>query len=375
MDIKFRELSLKINDKIYSSKELSRAEGEKHSLLFYDSKDIEHLKNIALFLENFFDENETIDLFTSGSTSKAKRIVVRKKDLLISAKRTIDYFNLKKNDKILLCLPSKYIGGQMMIIRALVASLSLYAVNPALCPLREASKYSDHFFFVAMTAMQVANILENEEERALFIRCKKIIIGGSAIEKSLEDKIQYLDNEIYSSYAMTETLSHIAMRRLNGTNRSKYYKTMEGVSISKSKRNTLVLSIKEQGIESLETNDIVEFDELGNFRVLGRTDNVINTGAIKVQIEELESKLFAKLGIELVITSRKSELLGQEIVLLIEVKYRNMSSEISNAILDLNKYERPKSVLYIEKLPKTENSKIDRKLSREIAESYNMQNS
>ncbi len=332
------------------------ARGENiHSIMFYDFENIEYLKQIALFIERFFDKNDTISLKTSGSTSKAKEIIVKKKAMILSASRTIRFLGLKKDDKSLLCLPSKYIGGQMMIVRALLANMSLYAVEPSLNPLIEASKYSDRFDFIALTPMQVAKIIENDFERDILAKSKNIIIGGAAIDKSIEDKLKNFDNKIYSTYAMTETLSHIAMRQLNGENSSEYYTAFDDVEISKSKRQTLVVFVREQMDRALETNDIVEFDSLGRFKVIGRTDNVINTGAIKVQIEELETKLFSILGFDIVITYNKSKLLGQEIVLLIEEKYKNENDEILKAIQQLEKYHRPKSIFYIKELPKTEN--------------------
>lgn len=368
MNIDLSSFRLKINDIEYNYSQMI-ARGENiHSIMFYDFENIEYLKQIALFIERFFDKNDTISLKTSGSTSKAKEIIVKKKAMILSASRTIRFLGLKKDDKSLLCLPSKYIGGQMMIVRALLANMSLYAVEPSLNPLIEASKYSDRFDFIALTPMQVAKIIENDFERDILAKSKNIIIGGAAIDKSIEDKLKNFDNKIYSTYAMTETLSHIAVRQLNGENRSEYYTALDNVEISESKRQTLVVFVREQMDRALETNDIVEFDSLGRFKVIGRTDNVINTGAIKVQIEELETKLFSILGFDIVITYNKSKLLGQEIVLLIEEKYKNENDEILKAIQQLEKYHRPKSIFYIKELPKTENGKIDRLLANKMAE-------
>lgn len=321
--------------------------------------------SIACFFDRWFDAGEYMEFKTSGSTGTPKSIRAKKNYMKVSASNTIDFLGLQEGDTALLCLPVDYISGSMMLVRSLVGNLKLYTTKPCLNPFFCSSMPFD---FVAMTASQVFKTLENKRQRELFCSSRNIIIGGSALDKSLEDKLKNIDTNIYSTYGMTETLSHIALRKIDKTSDSDWYKPLRGVNVSLSKDNTLVIDADSISDDTIITNDIAEINADGNFRILGRLDNVINTGGVKVQIEDIERKLSSNMGISIVATYVQDDLLGQKIVLLIKEDCRHLQNEIDIAIKSLSKYERPKHILFVENLPFTRTGKYDRVKARHIAE-------
>lgn len=326
----------------------------------------EYFKNdIDSFFKKWFDGSEFMEFSTSGSTGTPKRIFAKKSYMRVSALNTINFLGLQEGNTALLCLPVDYISGSMMLVRSLVGNLELYATNPSLNPFCNSSIPFD---FVAMTTSQVVKTLENSRESELFRCSRNIIIGGSALDKSLEHKLKNIDTNIYSTYGMTETLSHIALRKLDKTSDSDWYKPLRGVNVSLSKDNTLVIDADSISDETIITNDIAEINADGNFRILGRLDNVINTGGVKVQIEDIERKLSSQTGINVVVTYVQDNVWGQKVVLLVKDDCLYLQNEIDIAIKFLPKHERPKHILFVENLPLTRTGKYDRTKARHIAE-------
>lgn len=336
-------------------------------------KKIEHVsfiddgckKSVTSFLDKWFDEKEYIEFKTSGSTGTPKLIHAKKAYMEVSSSNTINFLNLNEGDTALLCLPVDYISGSMMIVRSLVGKLHLYAKSPAINPFNNCSMPFD---FVAMTMSQVVKTLENEREAELFYNSKNIIIGGSAITQSLEDKLKNIDTNIYSTYGMTETLSHIALRKIDKTDDSKWYVPLNGIDISLSNKGTLIINAPSISDCIIETTDIAEIDTKGRFRILGRLDNVINTGGVKVQIEDIEEKIFSATQINVVVTYVNDNIWGQKVVMLVANEYLYKDNEIKYAISEhLSKYQRPKHILYIDQLPMTRTGKYDREKAKNIA--------
>ncbi|MDR3267369.1 MAG: AMP-binding protein, partial [Tannerella sp.] len=271
---------------IIEGKEFSSEDFRKEILPVFAQKSGFHLQ-LFEFLKDWFSDNDTVEVKTSGSTGEPKIIQVSKQKMITGAKLTCNFLGLKTNDKAMLCLPLDYIAGKMVVIRAITAQLDLYLVEPDGNPLSEIKKTD--FAFVAMTPLQVYNSLNNNAIK--LERIKNIIIGGGAIEAILEEKLQPLTNNIYSSYGMTETLSHIALRRINGKDKSPNYKPFESVKLSLSKDNTLIIEAPLVSDNILYTNDIAEIFPDGSFNITGRKDNIINSGGIKIQPEVVENLL------------------------------------------------------------------------------------
>lgn len=310
--------------------------------------------DVREFLEEWFSDSATVNLHTSGSTGVPKLIVAEKSRMEASARMTIEYLNLSKGDTALLCMPVKYIAGKMMIVRAIIGGLDLLLGDVSGNPLDNEDRHID---FAAMVPLQVYNSVKNQ--RAKFEKLGKVIIGGGAIDKGLEESMSVLCNEIYATYGMTETLSHIAMRRVNGENKSEYFSPMRCVEIGLSEDDCLSIYAPNLCAERLQTNDIAEMKTDHTFRILGRKDNVVCSGGIKLQIEQIEAKLGGVITQNYAFSSQKDERLGERLVLVVESAER---VEIEPEILAkyLSKYEMPKSVICVPEIPRTKSGKIAR---------------
>ena len=307
---------------------------------------------------------------TSGSTGKPKNIVIFRDQIKRSARRTIDELTLKKGDTILACLPTENIAGFMMLVRAMEGKLNLIIERPSANPLKNIAE-TKSIDFVALTPHQLDTILKNNPDRLNNI--KKALIGGAGLSYELDRELQVLKTAIFHSYAMTETITHVAMRRVNGKNRSPFFHALEGISFSIDDRSCLEINDEFLGISNLVTNDIVELKTRHTFEWKGRIDNVINSGGIKIQLEEIEDKLkaiFSKSGIEnsYCIVSMPDEMLGEKPVLLVEKDVKSFSND---AIIDLlksalPKHHSPKKMMIVDHLFMTKNGKIDRKKNSEV---------
>lgn len=355
------------------------------------------------FLSEWNNDSDRVLVHTSGSTGKPKPMMVEKKRMLNSARITCDFLGLKPGDSALLCMSLDYIAGKMVVVRSIERHLHLISVSPSGHPLKDINlkdangkDVNGEITFAAMVPMQVYNTLQVPEERERLTHIRHLIIGGGAIDASLEKELRSLPGNIaiWSTYGMTETLSHIALRRINGDEASEWYQPFDSVKISQTDEGWLVIDAPLVCAETLVTNDIVEIEpyiynkvenheEVGKhdkveklrFRIKGRKDNVICSGGIKIQIEEVEALLKPHLEKPFMIAKKKDEKFGEIAVLLtededikkVEATIRrllsgksddsNKSSESAN-----HKYWIPREFRYVEHLPLTETGKPKRSI-------------
>ena len=332
----------------------------------FDIKNIlprtEFEKKVLQFLQDWFSDSETVSVQTSGSTGIPKVFEIEKKRMLNSAKMTCDFLGLKEGDTALLCLPVQYISGKMMLVRAIERKLKVIISVPSSTP-----EISENVEFCAMTPLQVQNSLD----KIHFI--KNLIIGGAAVSETLKNEIsttlQFSNSptRIYETYGMSETLSHIALKQISPVQEN-YFTILNDVEISVDERNCLKIFAPKLNPEILQTNDIVElmhFDsaqgDKKQFKFLGRFDNVINSGGVKIFAEELENLVKKHIDKDLVFLGKPDETLGEKLVLVVEgEKDENLKSEILNLKFE-NKFHIPKEVLFLEKFPRAENGKVLRK--------------
>lgn len=309
-----------------------------------------------MFKDEWNNSSEYVAVQTSGSTGTPKVMCVKKCKMEASARMTIDFLRLNPHDNALLCLPDRYIAGKMMIVRSIVGNLNLVSVEPSGNPLLEVD---EHIHFAAFTPMQVYNILLNGLSRSRFETIDKIIIGGGAVSPAMADELKTMKNEIWSTYGMTETLSHIAMRRLSGENASEWYEPLKGVKIWLNEDGCLVIEALHVGDEVLATNDIAEIREDGKFRILGRKDNVVCSGGIKLQIEQMESRIGEVYNGEFALSWLPDEKLGQALAL---VYTRPGDKDIIKSACEqiLDRVELPKHYILLTEIPHTETNKIAR---------------
>lgn len=316
------------------------------------------------FLREWHDGREQLLVHTSGSTGQPKPLWVEKRRMEASARMTCRFLGLKKGDTALLCLPLDYIAGKMMVVRSLVQGLQLTSVEPCGHPLAGLLAPSQ-IDFAAMVPMQVWNSLQVEEERNKLREIRHLIIGGGAVDASLARELADFPHAVWSTYGMTETLSHVALRRLSGAERTDYYTPMEGVEVRQTDDGCLAIRAPHVCEGELLTNDRVELwnDESGqaHFRILGRKDNVICSGGMKIQAEEVEQKLRQVMDIPYLISRVRDKKFGELVVLLLESSSPLSEEETEKykalCASALQRYERPRLVLSVGKLPLTETGK------------------
>lgn len=338
------------------------------------------------FISEWNDDAQAIHVQTSGSTGAPKKMNVRKDKMIESAKMTCDFLGLQPGDTALLCMNLDYIGAKMMVVRSLVRQLHLVQVAPSGHPL---ATVDVPITFAAMVPLQVYNSLQVPEEREKLRQIKHLIIGGGAIDDVLAAQLHDFPHAVWSTYGMTETLSHIALRRLNGLESSSWYTPLQGIKVSTNADDCLVIDAPKLCDTPIVTNDIAEIREISTsegknvlaFRIIGRRDNVINSGGVKIQMEELERLIRPFLTMPYMVTKRKSEKFGEIVVLMVEKEGDDEGATVEEKselpILQaihrllhraLPRYWEPRLYLSVDRIPMTETGKPNRALAQQMAE-------
>ena len=325
----------------------------REELINFAYNNIESQNSNSLILSEFileiFNKAAFILCMTSGSTGKPKSLKLEKKSLVNSTYMTRDYFNLTPGKSAISFLPLNFIAGKMMLIRAMVLGLDLHLFNPTSNP----SDFIDkNYFFSAMTPMQATNSIN----KLKYINT--LILGGGYVSKNLRLKILSEKDKYFETYGMTETATHIAIKKVSkedGLNNN--FSVLNGVTITDNKNNCLVIKAPHICVNKLITNDIVKIISKDEFILLGRIDNVINSGGVKLIPEEIEEKLTHSISKRFIISSVDSELLGSKVVLIIESNKYKLQEDIFQF---LSKFEIPKKIYFINKFIYTKTNKIDR---------------
>ena len=322
--------------------------------------------DISGFLEEWNNSSDSVLVHTSGSTGKPKPMMVRKARMLASAKITCDFLGLEEGNRALLCMPLDFIAGKMIVVRSIERKMKLISVEPSSHPLAGLKKQC--FDLIAMVPYQVHCSVQVPREREILMNCKNLIIGGGAVSDELQKELEGFPNAVWSTYGMTETLSHIALRRLNGSGRSEWYTPFENVRIGTDKDGCLWIDAPLIHDGVLQTNDIAELHTDSTtgkslFKILGRKDNVICSGGIKLQIERIEQALRPYMKVPFCVSRRKDEKFGEIAVLLTEGSQENLMEALNN----LDKYSRPKDIVSVSRIPLTGTGKIDRRSAELLA--------
>jgi o-succinylbenzoate---CoA ligase len=311
-------------------------------------------KDLYDFLMLWFGEVPTITMQTSGSTGIPKQIIHTKSAMRTSAENTLQYFKLQKGDTALLCLPVRFVAGKMMVVRALIGELELYAVEPTSLPVTDLQV---PIKFAAMTPHQVAKTLNISTSQLNLIEI--LIIGGGEVSSDLIDTLNSstVKTKCYSTFGMTETITHIAVKALNPP--SSFYSTLPGINVFLTPQETLGVDIPYIQKEPIITNDIVKINEKNAFQWLGRLDNVINSGGVKLFPEAIENKIAHLFkGLDFYITSEADQLLGEQLVLMVEASDTFVLPDLASV---LTKLERPKKLVVVKEFERTSTGKILRK--------------
>lgn len=310
-------------------------------------------QSVGDFILDWFDDKSYIDMYTSGTTGTPKSIRIDKNAMVHSAIATGDFFDLQPGDRVLHCLPAKYVAGKMMFVRSFILGLDMDFVPPSSHPLEHNDEKYD---FSAMVPLQAKNSLDKLSQ------IKKLIIGGVKIHKSLEQELVKLPIKIYETYGMTETITHIAAKEVG----TEAFSTLPNVTVSVNENQCLEIVAKNIGGEKIVTNDIVKLISDSQFVWLGRFDNIINSGGIKLLPEQIENKLSHSIAGRFFVNGEPDETLGEKVVLYVE----GAPIEINHSIFDvLDKYEKPKEIIFIPKFKETATGKIMRNESKKLVTS------
>jgi len=299
---------------------------------------------VGHFLLDWFDDLPYIEMTTSGTTGAPKQIRIDKQAMVNSALATGDFFDLQPGNRIMHCLPVKYIAGKMMLVRAFILGLDTDFVAPSAKPF--APNNNQSYDFIAMVPLQAQQSLEPLK------RVKKLIIGGVGISKSLQRELKKLPTQVWETYGMTETITHIAAKKIG----EKAFTVLPNVTLSYDENNCLVIHAPRISKDIILTNDLVKLTSENQFQFLGRFDNVVNSGGIKLIPEQIEEKLASTIASRFFVGGIPDETLGQKLVIVIEGE--KPAADISYEMLD--KYEKPKEVFYVPKFRETETGKIMR---------------
>lgn len=303
-------------------------------------------KPVGQFLLDWFDDKPFIEMHTSGSTGIPKLVRVLKQSMVNSAIASGLFFDLQPGCRILNCLPMKYVAGKMMFVRSFVLGLEMDFVPASLHPLK---KLEECYDFSAMVPLQAQNSLEDLH------LIKKLIVGGVQINSKLEKQLLKLKKtECYETFGMTETVSHIAAKKVG----EKAFRLMPNVTISTDKRNCLIINAPLLIDEPVITNDLVEIVDGNKFKFLGRLDNVINSGGVKINPEQVEEKLVHKINSRFMISGKPDVNLGEKVILVIESEPFPIENSLFNG---LDKYEKPKEIHFLKHFKDSNNGKLLRR--------------
>ncbi len=331
----------------------------------HDPDQPEWKKDVYSFVQLFLDPSEgAISQKTSGTTGDPKEHLLLREKMIRSARKTVDYFNLQPGDRALLCLPIRYVAGKMMVVRALVGGLDLVMVEPSGRPLQDVT---GSFTFGAMVPLQVHESLTHGDPLSMI---QTLIIGGGALPSSLLESLRHLGSPlVYESFAMTETYTHFALRRMNGADPEKEFRILEGVRVGLDERGCLEVNVPGITEGILTTNDLVEISPSGkSFQWLGRIDHVINSGGIKIIPELLEQQIKKWLGHECLILSEADEKLGEKLVLVVEYGAPEPPVEKWIELLHtkLSTFEVPKRIVTVPQIPRNPSFKPDRQAATRV---------
>lgn len=300
------------------------------------------------FLSQWFDESQYVTVQTSGSTGIPKELSLPKDAMRASALATGQFFNLGPGSKVWINLSADYIAGKMMWVRALELGWEVYL---------NCSK-GLFFDFTALVPLQVYKM--NEEQLNQF---DQILIGGGVFRTAYLKQFKNLKAKIFSSYGMTETISHIAIQSLypEFTN---YYQCLKGVEIGSNDKSCLWIYANRLNSERIQTNDLVEIISESKFQWLGRFDNVINSGGVKLFPETLEKKYSAYTTENFFFSGEGDKKLGTRLILILEGDGEDRDPRDSDKVLfkelGFTDFEIPKRIYFLKKFIFTETKKIQR---------------
>lgn len=328
------------------------------------SSDPEIIQKVADICKWWLESQLPMEITTSGSTGTPRKISFERTEIIGSIQLTVQALNLRSGMNCLLALDPGFIGGRMMILRSLEIGMNLICLQASSNPLKDINQPID---FTALVPLQLETILADSSLHSRLNSIQTILIGGAPMSHKLRKSAEQLETDIFLSFGMTETLSHIALQKIKPG--SQFFKVLKGISISKDNRGCLIINTPTLKSAPIITNDLVDLTATDEFRWLGRYDRVINSGGIKISPEKLESYseeiiLSVLKSGDFFYSSIEDNRLGQKVVLILVRNIQPSNSDLEKMISDLRKklsaFEFPKEILWVRENEKSAGGKTDR---------------
>ncbi|HRP00968.1 MAG TPA: AMP-binding protein [Flavobacteriales bacterium] len=300
-------------------------------------------------------------MHTSGTTGTPKPIRISRNDLRASAALTAATFGLRPGDRALLCLPCDFVAGKMMVVRAMLLQLDLHLVDPRGSVLANLRTH-DLFRFAALVPLQLHRALQEDKAR-LQRQFDTILLGGGPVSDALIEDLQDLDVAVFQGYGSTETVTHVALRRLNGPGRSTVFEAIGKVHFGRDPRGCLVVYTPHLSTTQHVTNDLVELIDDTHFHWLGRHDHVILSGGKKIFPEQLEARTAGVIPYPHYFTGVHDDVLGQAVMLVLETdrpQQEVLPEVLSSLMTTLHPHELPRRVQALRRIQRTSGGKIIR---------------
>jgi O-succinylbenzoic acid--CoA ligase len=312
-------------------------------------------REVFCFIGQWLSDDDVISLQTSGSTGMPQTVSFPRQAFINSALATINYFQINPFQTLLLCLPARYVAARLMIVRAFVAGCNLLMLPPSSDVI---SKLSQTVDFAALVPLQVSQALLISPEKLNLI--EKLIIGGSSVSETLKFQLANVSVKCWETYGMTETLTHVAVRCINGIDKQDAFEALPDIIFEVNANGCLVIHVPRISSLPVVTNDVVELINERHFKLLGRLDCVINSGGIKVHAEMVENKLKQYLPDPFAVFGIPDERLGQMVAIAFEANEGTINYNDIFRLAQLTRFELPRRIFFCKTLPTTESGKIKR---------------
>ena len=311
------------------------------------------------FLRDWYAPTTIIEMLTSGSTGKPKQIHVKKSHMVNSATATLQALGIHQQGKALLILPATYIAGKMMIVRAIVGGLDLITAPPHLQWSAMNIPYQA-YLLVAVVPAQLTDLMQ-ADDKTFLDNITHLLVGGSMLSTDLEQWLSQSKPAIYITYGMTETVSHVALCRVNTT----HYHALPDIEFNQGDDGHLIIKAPALCDTVLHTRDLVQLINKKTFIWLARLDLAINSGGLKIHPEQVEAKLSAimqPLQQRYLIVGLPDDKLGEIVTLVIEGHLNAMMKEklLTKCRQVCRVYEAPRQIKTIKRFIMTNSGKLNR---------------
>lgn len=308
------------------------------------------MASINDFIKEWENGLDYIVAHTSGSTGTPKQIMLKKSDMIASARATNMRFGITSGSAIGCPLSVDYIAGKMMCVRAIEAGCRLVEM-----PVSNRLTIDSKMDLLAVVPSQVESLTAQPAAASMI---KNLIIGGAPLDTKSRDRLNELGYNAYITYGMTETCSHIAISSLKDPDG--IYEAMPGITFSSDQRGCLVIHAPAYSFVTLVTNDLADISDSRHFKWTGRIDNVINSGGLKISAEKIEKEIKRFYPGECCVVGCPDDKWGECAALAFEGHDDQAEEILALLRANLSHREAPKMAFAFASLPRTANGKIAR---------------